>query len=103
MGFCRLARGVSYNPTMTSHRRAMRETLLYGLFAGVLIVLLRLVEFRYLILQESEPVYVGIIAALFAFLGIRLGQKIVGVKTIERVVVETVHVPGGAPFERNQA
>ena len=86
---------------MSSDRRAAREILLYGVFAGVLIVLLRLIEYRYFILDYSGPVYFGIIAALFAFIGIRLGQRVARTRTIEKIVVQEVRVPA-VPFARNE-
>lgn len=88
---------------MPMDRRASREILLYGLFAGALIALLKLIEYRFLVLQHSTPLYGGIVAALFAFVGIRLGQKLTTTKaqTIERVVVHEVRVPVDGPFVRN--
>ena len=52
----------------------MKKTvLLYGLLAGALIVLLRVVEYRYLVLTHSLELYGGILALLFSALGIWLG------------------------------
>jgi DNA-binding NarL/FixJ family response regulator len=76
----------------------MKKTvLLYGLLGGVLIALLKLVEYRYLVLEHSLEVYGGIVALVFAAVGIWLGQKL----TRERVVTQTVRVEG--PFVRDQA
>lgn len=76
-----------------------RHVLLYGLLGGVLIVALRLVEYRYLVLEHSLEIYGGIVAVLFSALGIWLGLKLT--KTKERVVVREVPVRG--PFTRNEA
>jgi two-component system, NarL family, response regulator LiaR len=54
-------------------RRAMRDILLYGLSSGVLIALLKLTEYRFLVVEHSFAIYGGLIAALFAGLGIWLG------------------------------
>jgi DNA-binding NarL/FixJ family response regulator len=86
---------------MSTDRRAYREILLFGVFAGALITLLKLVEFRYLILQHSAPIYGGIVAAVFAFVGIRLGQRLTRTQTVERVVVQEVSVPAEGPFVQN--
>lgn len=68
----------------------MRKTvLLYGLLGGVLIVTLRLAEYRFLVLEHSLELYGGIVAVLFSGLGIWLGQKL----TRTREVVREVHVP----------
>jgi DNA-binding CsgD family transcriptional regulator len=88
---------------MLSDRRATREILLYGLFAGVLIVLLRLVEYRYVILDNAAPLYAGIIATIFSILGVRLGLRITRTKTVERLVIQEVRVPvpAAVPFTRD--
>jgi len=54
-------------------RRALREVLLYGLAGGALILVLKLTEFRFLVVEHSLEIYGGIVAALFAGLGIWLG------------------------------
>lgn len=91
----------------------MKKTaLLYGLLGGVLIAALRLIEYRYLVLEHSLEIYGGIIAALFAALGIWLGLKLT--RTKETVVTREVHVPVevpvtvhvpvpvAGPFQRNE-
>jgi DNA-binding NarL/FixJ family response regulator len=54
-------------------RRAVRDILLYGLCGGVLIAVLKLTEYRFLVVEHSVEIYVGLVAALFAGLGIWLG------------------------------
>lgn len=54
-------------------RRALRDILLYGLCGGVLITVLKLSEYRFLVLEHSFEIYGGLIAAIFAGLGIWLG------------------------------
>jgi two-component system, NarL family, response regulator LiaR len=56
-----------------SRRRALRDILLYGLCGGVLIAVLKLTEYRFLVVEHSVEIYVGLVAALFAGLGIWLG------------------------------
>ena len=51
----------------------MHDILIYGLSGGVLIVLLKLTEYRFLVVEHSIEIYVALIAALFAGLGIWLG------------------------------
>ena len=78
----------------------MRKTvLLHGLVGGVLIVVLKLVEYRWLVLEHSLEIYGGIVAVLFSGLGIWLGLKLT--KTREVVVVK--EVPVAAPFTRDEA
>jgi DNA-binding CsgD family transcriptional regulator len=76
----------------------MKKTvLLYGMLGGVLIAVLKLVEFRFLVLEHSLEIYGGIIAALFAAIGIWLGLKLT--RTRETVVVREVPVPVEVPVE----
>ncbi len=70
--------------------------LVYGVFGGVLIALLKLTEYRFLVVEHSVEVYGGLIAALFAGLGIWLGLKLT--RTRERIVVKEVPVRAGEPF-----
>ena len=80
--------------------RTLIHTLIYGLCGGVLIVILRLIEFRFLILEHSIEIYGGLIAALFAGLGIWLGLKLT--KKKEVVVVKEVPVPATQAFTLNE-
>jgi len=62
----------------------------YGLLGGVLIAVLRTVEYRFLLLEHSLEVYGGVVALLFAALGIWLGLTLT--RTRETVVVREVPV-----------
>ncbi|HJP55492.1 MAG TPA: response regulator transcription factor [Gemmatimonadales bacterium] len=77
------------------------QILLYGLLGGGLIALLRLIEYRWLVLDHSIEIYGGLIAALFAGLGVWLGLRLT--RPRETVVVREVVVEGGAAFVRNDA
>lgn len=56
-----------------SRRRAVRDILIYGVCGGVLVAVLKLTEYRFLVVEHSVEIYVGLVAALFAGLGIWLG------------------------------
>lgn len=77
-----------------------KHVLLYGLVGGILIVALRLIEYRWLVVEHSVEIYGGVIAAVFAGLGIWLGLKLTG--RIETVVVREVEVPAPVNFVRDQ-
>lgn len=81
----------------------MKKTVLfYGILGGVLVALLKLIEYRFLVLEHSLEIYGGIVALLFSVLGIWLGLKLT--RTRERVVIrEVVREPAAVPFERNEA
>jgi len=44
--------------------------LIYGLCGGLLIVALKLIEYRFLVVEHSVEIYGGLVAAVFAGLGI---------------------------------
>ena len=82
----------------------MKKTvLLYGLLGGALIALLKLVEYRYLVLEHSLEIYGGIVALVFAVVGIWLGQKLTRERIVTREVAVRVEVPRREPFVRDQA
>ena len=70
----------------------MKKTiLLYGLVGGVLITVLKLTEYRFLVIEHSLEIYGGLVALLFSAIGIWLGLKLT--KTKETIVVREVAVP----------
>jgi two-component system, NarL family, response regulator LiaR len=81
-------------------RQTLIHTLIYGLCGGVLIVILKLIEFRFLVVQHSIEIYGGLVALLFAVLGMWLGLKIT--KKKEVLVIKEVPVPAALPFTLNE-
>ena len=81
---------------MIMKRNVLLHGLAYGLVGGLLIALLRLIEYRFLVLEHSLELYGGLVAAIFAGLGIWLGLKLT--KTKETVVVKEVPVEKTGPF-----
>ena len=70
----------------------MRKTILvYGLLGGVLIAGLKVIEYHFVVIEHSIEIYGGLVAVLFATLGIWLGLKLT--KTKETIVVREVPVP----------
>ena len=78
-----------------------RTILLYGIVGGVLTALLKLVDYRFLVLEHALEIYGGLVALIFALVGIWLGQKLTSPRVT--VVVKEVQVPAGTPFIRNKA
>jgi two-component system, NarL family, response regulator LiaR len=74
-----------------------RAVLIYGVAGGLLIAALRLVEYRFLVVEHSIEIYGGLIAAVFAGVGIWLGLTL----TRREVVVREVPVPAREPFAVN--
>ncbi len=77
-----------------------KHILIYGLCGGLLIVLLKLIEYRFLVIEHSIEIYGGLVALLFAVLGIWLGLKLT--KTKETVVVKEVLLPAPHAFTLNE-
>ena len=80
-----------------SGHRAAREIALFGAAGGALLAVLKLTEYRFLVLHHSAEIYTALAAALFAAVGIWLGV------TLRRpgpeVIVKEVQVDG--PFLRD--
>jgi DNA-binding CsgD family transcriptional regulator len=81
-------------------KQTLIHILIYGLCGGILIVVLRMIEFRFMIVEHSFEIYGGLIAALFAGLGIWLGLKLTKKKEI--LIVKEVPVPAAAAFSLNE-
>jgi DNA-binding CsgD family transcriptional regulator len=84
-----------------------RIVLAYGLLGGALIALLEVIEYRFLVLEHSLEIYGGLVALIFASLGIWLGLKLTRereVVVVREVPVKVeVQVPASRPFQRNDA
>jgi DNA-binding CsgD family transcriptional regulator len=76
-----------------------RDLLIYGLIGGVLIALLKWTEYPFLVVEHSIEIYGGLVAAIFAGLGIWLGLKLT--KKPETIVREVL-VPVAEPFSRDE-
>ena len=83
-----------------------KHLLIYGLCGGLLIVGLRLIEYRFLVLERSIEIYGGLIALFFASVGIWLGLKLtknkVVVKEVPIEVPVEIRVPTSEPFVLDQ-
>lgn len=59
-----------------------KHVLIYGLCGGLLIAALKFIEYRFLVVEHSVEIYGGLIALLFAGLGIWLGLKMTRKKEV---------------------
>ena len=78
--------------------RGARDVLVFGAAAGLLIFVLKLTEYRFLVLEHAVEIYVGVIAALAAAVGIWLGRSLKRHKASE-----TSPAPPSAPFAPDAA
>jgi len=86
---------------MTGKNQTILYTLLYGVFGGILIFLLKIIEYRFLIVEHSIEIYGGLVAALFAGLGIWLGLKLTRKEKV--IVVKEVPIHVSPEFSLNEA
>lgn len=68
--------GTSTEIAPEAARPAWRDILLYGVAGGLLIVVLKVIEYRFLVSGHAVEIYGGLIAALFAGLGIWFGLSL---------------------------
>lgn len=80
--------------------------LTYGLCGGLLIAALKLIEYRFLVMQHSIEIYGGLIAVVFAALGVWLGLKVTRKEQViverELIVEREVMVPAPSSFALNE-
>lgn len=81
-------------------RPMWKQVLLYGLAGGILIAVLKVVEYKHLVRAYPGEVYGGLIAVIFTAVGIYFGLKWTKVKHV--VVVKHVSVRQDGPFVVNE-
>ena len=77
----------------------LKRGLFYGAIGGVLLVLLKLIEYQYLVRAYPAEVYGGLVAVIFMGVGIYAGLRLTRPKVVEVEVVREVVVR--APFTLN--
>lgn len=75
-----------------------RDILIFGIVGGVLIAVLQFIQYRFLVIEHSLQIYGGIVAIIFASVGIWLGLKL----TRKETIIKEVPVPA-TPFVRDVA
>jgi two-component system, NarL family, response regulator LiaR len=87
-------------------KKLLIYALIYGLCGGLLIAALKLIEYRFIVLEHSIEIYGALIALLFAAVGVWLGLKMTRKEQViverELIVEREVLVPAGGPFAVNE-
>jgi NarL family two-component system response regulator LiaR len=78
-----------------------KHILIYGILGGLLIAVLKTIEYRWLVVEHSVEIYGGLVAAVFASLGIWLGIKLT--RNTETIIVREVMVPAPTSFVLDEA
>ena len=80
----------------------MKRVLVYGLGGGLLLVLLKVIEYKHFVHAYPTEIYGGLVAAIFSGLGLYFGLRWARPRDV--VVIQEVHVreevrvPSGEPF-----
>jgi len=88
--------------------RKNKMLIIYGVSLAILFLLLKLFEYKLLIIDHSFEIYVGSIALLFTLLGIWLSRKLFSPKKIttiiekEKIVEKEVFIASPHHFVLNQ-
>lgn len=82
----------------------MKKTILiYGLAMAGLTILLKVIEYKFLVRDISLEIYLGIIALFFTILGVWAGTKLITRKTIVKEVEVLVPVSSNTTFVQDDA
>jgi two-component system, NarL family, response regulator LiaR len=80
-----------------------RHVLIFGLVCGGLVTLLKLIEYRFLVIERSFEIYGALLALTFAVLGIWLGIRLTGRrKTVVKEAVAPVTTTNSESFAPNE-
>lgn len=79
-----------------------RTTLLCGILGGILVAVLRWSEYRFLVLDYSVEIYGAIVAAIFAGLGIWLGNRLTRGRRSAAVAEAPAPVPATVSFAADE-
>lgn len=81
----------------------MKKTILvYGLALAGLTILLKMIEYKFMVRDISMEIYLGIIALFFTITGVWAGTKLITRKTIVKEVEVLVPVSGNVEFVQDE-
>lgn len=77
---------------MFPESKKYKSTILYGISLALLLLLIKWLEFRFLIINHSLEIYIAAIALIFTVLGIWLSNKLTNPKTVivEKQIVKEI-------------
>lgn len=79
-----------------------RHIIFYGFSIAVLILVLKWIQWKFLIVDNSLEIYIGLIAVFFTIFGIWLATQLVKPKVQKVVVEKEVYVPQPGEFTINE-
>ena len=78
----------------------LKNIFLYGSSLALLLILLKWLDYKFIIYDYALEFYIGAIAIIFTILGIWLALKLIKPKTV--IVEQEVIVPAGSTFALNE-
>jgi DNA-binding CsgD family transcriptional regulator len=80
-----------------------KNLLLYGLILAGLMIVLEVSKYRFLVLENSIEIYIGIIAIVFVGMGALMGRKLTNPKEV--IIERLVGIPSSpsTPFTLNES
>jgi DNA-binding CsgD family transcriptional regulator len=79
-----------------------KEIIMYAIAMAILLLLLRILEYKFLILQNEFGLYIGIIALFFTVLGIWASNKLTAPKVKTVVIEKEIFVQKRLDFTINE-
>jgi|SRR4030095_12019823 two-component system, NarL family, response regulator LiaR len=86
----------------TAFLKHLRHIFLYGLILGILVFALKLLQWEFLVVNNSIDIYIGLIAVFFTILGVWVATQIVKPKINTVIVEKEVIVPQPEKFVLNE-
>lgn len=90
-------------PSFKTRYQKYGQVALYGISLALLLLVLKWMQWRYLILTHAMDVYIGLIAVFFTLLGIWVARQLSRPKVETIVVEKVVPLPVPEPLEVDAA
>ena len=79
-----------------------RHIILYGIAMAFLVFLLKWLQWKYLIADNSLEIYIGLLALLFTALGVWIAAQLTKPKVKTVIIEKEVYLPYSEDFELNE-
>lgn len=79
-----------------------RHIILYGFILAILVFALKWLQWKFLIVDNSVEIYIGLIAIFFTVLGVWVSRQLTKTKTEKIIVEKEVFVPQPENFTINE-
>ena len=79
-----------------------RHLILYGLAMAILVFLLKWLQWKYLITDNSLEIYIGLLALLFTALGVWIAAQLTKPKVKTIIIEKEVYLPYSEDFKLNE-